>query len=369
MLRQWLKSLLSTTPTSRRPNGRSRVRPALEALEDRRVMSATAAGSVFGGNQSYLTMPDGSLAQYTGNTQVSTIVGASYASTHGGIAQVSAGIHGQLTVFPILSFPSGAAFVRFGDGTVNEYYHGSTPGWSLAKVGTGASEISASQIRSDAVFIRYGGWVDEHVGLNSSAGLTTIERPGYVANIPSPGASLFGIPLPGPHDACQISAGKDAATGNEAVFINFQGAGLYEHTGSSMSTGWSLVTSGVTGFSASQVQGNTVFVNKSGALSEYVSGTGTAIATSVASVSAGMDKSGKAAAFVLTKSGTLYEHTGMNALNGWTTIATGVSRMDASQVAADTVFYEKGKLFDKVYQVRQHSGASDKLVYELDTPY
>src|SRR5206468_10017327 len=67
---------------------------------------------------------------------------------------------------------------------------------------------------------------------------------------------------PGALDARQISAGKDAATGAEAVFINF-GTYLYEHTGSTWTTGWKSVTSGVTGLSASQVEGDTVFAIRS----------------------------------------------------------------------------------------------------------
>ena len=61
---------VSTTPASRKSHGRAHSRPALEALEDRRVMSATAAGSLFGGNYSYLTMPNGSLEQFKGGDTV-----------------------------------------------------------------------------------------------------------------------------------------------------------------------------------------------------------------------------------------------------------------------------------------------------------
>jgi hypothetical protein len=351
MFRNWLKRLTSTTPVSRRPQVRGRVRPSLEALEDRRVMSATAAASfIGGGNLSFVAQGDGSLDLYNGSKQVSELVSVDDAYNHKGIAQVSASEH--YTPSPgILNFPGPAAFVRFGDGTVTEYYHNGGPGWASVDIATGTSAISASQVTNDAVFILSKGGVHEHVGTNPNAGWSTLYT----------GGNLFW--------ATQIGAGKDAATGNEAVFVKLNTSTLYEHVGKNPNKGWSTVTSGVTDFSASQVQGDTVFVLKKGALSEYVKGTGTFIANNVFAVSAGEDAKGQAAAFVLGYNGILREHTGMKAGSGWTTIASDVNQMDGSQCAADTVFYSHGGPGDPEYQVYQHSGKTDQLIYEWDTPF
>jgi hypothetical protein len=81
----------------------------------------------------------------------------------------------------------------------------------------------------------------------------------------------------------------------------------------------------------------------------------------VKEVSAGVDSSGKAAAFVLLNTGKLYEHTGTAATSGWSYIADGVSSMDASEAKANTVFYEQ---FVGLGQSgREHSGSSDWPVW------
>jgi hypothetical protein len=332
--------------------------------------AVTAGAGVGSANRSYVLGLDGSLSLYNGGTLASGIVSAHDAAIDGGIAQVSAGTH---------EGGSGAVFVRFRDGTVNEYFHqaGSSPReWESLTIvqggpNGGASEISASQVRADAVFIRMGGLVEEHVGTNPdpSVGVSLIVP---VAQPPGPHfiGSLSRIMLP---DPSQISAGKDAATGEDAVFINFGGI-LYEHTGPASATGWKYVTNGVTGLSASQVQGDTVFVIKSGALSEYVNGTGTFITGNVSQVSAGIDTHSKAAAFILTNNHNLYEHTGTDPLYGWTHIASRVRGMDASQTGVNTVFYTVGSPVNAVfyiglpphhstYEIHEHNSKGDTLLF------
>jgi hypothetical protein len=320
-------------------------RPSLEPLEDRNLMSVAAGGSLTGGDTVYAIKWSGDLYEYQGSSP--TLLAAS--TEHGGPVQVSAGIHGLFGAFS----PESAAFVRFKDGTVKEYYHvGSTI--SQVKVwdpssegGKKISEISASQVTMDTVFMRSGGNVWEHVGTNPTIGLTLVAQPG------------FG-PL-----ASQISAGKDAATGKEAVFVNFGGI-LREHVGNDPTKGWSyLGITDVTNFCASQVQGDTVFVNEKGALREHIgkdpnSGWSAVLATNVKEVSAGVDSSGKAAAYVLFNTGKLYEHTGTAATSGWSYIADGVSSMDASEAKANTVFYETAD----GYMGWEHSGSSYSLIWD-----
>jgi hypothetical protein len=354
---KWLKSLISTRAPARPAQRRAGFRPALETLEDRQLMSATvtAAGGLAGVNQCYVQGSDGSLSLYQGSTMVSQIVTASVASSHNGIAQVSAGVRPG-----IWGLNPSAPFVRFDDGTVNEYLQsGST--WSALNLCTsGASEISASQNLADDVFVRFGGWVEEHVGTNpdNTFGWNLVAEQGWMANLPVNGLQSFQNQRMST-DAYQMSVGYDATTGtsNHAVFVNFGGS-LWEHTGTNWATSWKHVTDSVTGLSASQIQGDTVFALKSGQLWEYVGGVGTRLMDNVLQVSAGVDSSGHAAAFVLTANNILYEHTGMNPNLGWTPpIASGVSSIDAAQGSLDTVFYVKDPNFGSpMYTIWEHRG-------------
>jgi hypothetical protein len=318
-----------------KPPGRVRLRPALEALEDRQLLSAavTAAAGIWGMNQSYVLGQDGSLALYQDSTLQSQIVSPTDASVHGGIAQVSAGVHGTGWQ------PASAPFVRFGDGTVNEYYR-SGSGWSSSNICGDASEISASQLRSDTVFVirvgsRFGGlW--ENVADGSAPPLSK----GWVGRWgPQPGSAP---------PVSHISAGREASGGREAVFFTL-GDSLFEGADNGF---WWDITNGVSSFSASQIEGDTVFVIKSGTLYKQVgsdddpiaqnghpAGAETYICDNVAQVSAGKDGSGHAAAFILKNDGTLYEHTGTDANSGWTTIASHVTALDAAQGYPDTVYY------------------------------
>jgi hypothetical protein len=246
---------------------------------------------------------------------------------------------------------------------VDQYYH--LPGASdweqipvaLPGVMGKADEISASQVRADAVFVRFGGLVEEHVGTIANFGWSVVARPGFIANVPDPSIGIHKSA-----NASQISAGKDAATGKDAVFINF-GGHLYEHTGSVFAKGWKHVADDVTDFAGSQVQGDTVFVIKSGVLSEYVKGKGTFLADNVSGVSAGIDAHFRPAAFILTMSGDLEEHTGTNPKKGFTTIASGVTAMDASLTGPNTVFYTVGSPGDPAYDIHEHNGKGDTLLF------
>jgi hypothetical protein len=220
-----------------------------------------------------------------------------------------------------------------------------------------ADEISASQVRADAVFVRFGSLVEEHVGTIANFGWSVVARPGFIANVPDP---VIGIHKPA--NASQISAGRDAVTGKDAVFVNF-GGHLYEHTGSVFAKGWKHITDNVTDFAASQVQGDTVFVLKSGVLSEYFKGKGTFLADNVAEVSAGIDTHSRPAAFILTLSGDLKEHTGTSAKKGFTTIASGVTGMAASLTGPNTVFYTVGSPGGPAYDIHEHNAKDDTLLF------
>jgi hypothetical protein len=159
---KWLKNILSGKAPPKRPQGRTGLRPTLEALEDRQLLSVspvTAAAGVDGANRSYVISEYGyGLNQYKGGVFESQVVGYFDVLNPNGIAQVSAGTHQPPQPGSWFNFPTGAAFVRFNDGTVNEYYHptGSGP-WAaltIAKAGSGAREISASQVQADAMFVR-----------------------------------------------------------------------------------------------------------------------------------------------------------------------------------------------------------------------
>jgi hypothetical protein len=151
------------------------------------------------------------------------------------------------------------------------------------------------------------------------------------------------------------------------VFVNFGGA-LYEHGGSSWETGWKYVTSSVTDFSASQVGGDTVFVLKSGALSEYVGTVGTFITDNVSQVSAGIDSNGQPAAFILDNSGNVSEHTGVNLLYGWAYIASGSDYINASQVGYNSVYYTYGYTSGLHLEVHEHNDSGYTLVVHLTGP-
>jgi hypothetical protein len=247
-----------------------------------------------------------------------------------------------------------APFVRFNDGSVNEYLQSGSTWLAVNVCSSGASEISASQNQADDVFVRFGGNVKEHIGTNpdNTFGWTMVaEEPPY-------------------HAATEISAGYNATTGSEAVFINFNGLGLEEHTGSDYSTNWTPIASNVASFSASQIQRDTVFiVDTSGKLSEYASGVVTPIMGNVAQVSAGVDSSGHAAAFILSNHN-LYEHTGVNPRTGWTyiDIRGDVYSIDAAQASSDTVFYTRPSYNDlAIWNVWEHHHGQSDTIDTLDT--
>jgi hypothetical protein len=192
--------------------------------------SKPAAGTgrtVVGRNAAFVITSAGALWQHTGtdpNTGWSLVA-------NGGVTDVSVGVDAR---------GQDAAFVNFG-GTLKEHT-GSDPnaGWSLvwqAGVNGIVTQISASQVQANTVFLSGGTNLWQHTGTDSNSGWSLVA-----------GSGVTGF-----------SAGVDA-TGRAAVFVNFGGT-LQEHTGTDPNTGWSLVwDGGVTQFSASQSLADTVFV-------------------------------------------------------------------------------------------------------------
>jgi hypothetical protein len=258
-------------------------------------------------------------------------------STPAEVAQVSAGTLGH----------QDAVFARLVNGDVYEYY--GTPGnFKQAFICHNAAEISGS-VRGlfSTVFVRKTDNSVSQYDLFWGVSATPLGAPAGI----------------NPKSATQISAGLDGATGNPAVFVNFQGA-LYEHTGYSPTAGWSyvtgcVITSGspwwqqflaVSDCSASQAKGDTVFAVNGpfGSLTEYVGFATTtglqytaySLGTGAAQVSAGVDQYGNALAFVLKTNGELWGHSGLDSSNGWFWVDSGVTALAASQGQAYWVVYE-----------------------------
>jgi hypothetical protein len=190
----------------------------------------------------------------------------------------------------------------------------------------------------------------------------------------------LGLPSSGgPFVASHISAGKDGTTGNAAVFVNFSGA-VYEHTGLTANGGWSYVAGinlmqpvwstlpvfwAISDFSASQWQGDTVFViNGLGSLSEDVgqyngantplSYTSHSITTGVTQVSATNGPYGNAAAFTLTATGSLDEYTAFGATKSH--IANSVTSLSATPTQANSVVYMLGNFQTPGSQLLEYDG-------------
>jgi hypothetical protein len=351
MFLKWLRSL--TSAPSRRQHRRSatcparaRFQPKLEALEDRQLLSGMApvAASAALSNTVYYER-DGGLYQDKSGTEA--LVAA------GNYKQVSCGLYLKQGAF----FPTDAIFALDGSGHVSQYIPaGAGTFQGGGTLLTNVAEISASQVALDTFFLR---------GTN-----------GAVYEFSHQNLSALGAPLGiDPNSATQISAGKDGATGKEAVFVNFSGA-LYEHTGSSPNLGWSFVSGvykpanlfqslfAVSDFSGSQVQGDTVFVITPGVflggqLGEHV-GTDpnsgwTSITTQVSQVSAGVDSLGHPAAFYSTGNA-LYEHASFGP-DVQIAANTSVSYLAASQTQSDTVYYGGPKI------LYSHAGSTDRLVW------
>jgi hypothetical protein len=342
---------------------RATFRPAVEGLEDRQLLSAMAPvtpsvnlydGVYYERNGGlYLNQPQRGACFFPLSGPCSPSPADTLVAPVGLVKQVSCGIHDDPVGTPGFS-PSetDAVFVLDTTGTVHEYYAQYTPVMGLS--GTyynlsyqsgptfyNVAEISASQLSSDTFFMRR---TDGSVWESSNGHLAAVWAPAGID----------------PKSATQISTGLAGSTGKEAVFVNFAGA-LYEHAGTSPTSGWSYVTGNykptswlqsmfvVSDFSASQIESDTVFVIKPGTflgasqLSVHV-GTDpnsgwTGLASGVVQVSAGEDSLGKAAAFYTTTSNALYECPSSGPVVQVAGNNSNVAYVVASQSNLDTVCY------------------------------
>jgi hypothetical protein len=132
-------------------------------------------------------------------------------------------------------------FVNFG-GQLKEYHDGT---WTL--IGTGVTSFSASQVQGDAVYFSHGTDLWEYQGIRHGTA-------GTLTELASSRVTAF-------------SAG-DAGGGKAAVFVSF-GGDLWDYTGAGDATHVRLASAGVTSFSASQSQADTVFVILAGQVKEH----------------------------------------------------------------------------------------------------
>jgi hypothetical protein len=232
-------------------------------------------------------------------------------------------------------------------------------------IASNIQEISASMLKADTVFTISADAshsVSEYRNLTAFWGIVIKSTP---LGTPSSG---------GPFAATHISAGKDGATGQEAVFVNFNGA-VYEHN----SAGWSYVAGvnlsaphswwqigfAISDMSASQVSADTVFavdsagwllggnnnlhvyVGQSTGANKPLSFVSVFMGSGMTQVSATVDTTGQMAAFTLTSNGSLDEYT----LTGiatytkshiWDLVDNGLA---ASQIQGNTVYFESAASF------------------------
>jgi hypothetical protein len=316
VLKSWLNKLLFGRSESRarrgraaRDRGRATFKPALEGLEDRQLLSATglfSASTVRPDAVWYSTGAGGPSAnilyEHVGKYPSASLYSVSLPNV---IAQVSAGKG---------TGGADAVFVRDIDNDVWEVLRTGS-GLSVPRlVATGVSDISASAVTANTVFTISA--LDHSVSEYRNFAMHSLGLPGGS----------------GPYQATDISAGKDGKTGGEAVFVNFNGA-VYEHTGLTPNKHWSYVTGvnlsaphlpffdllAVGEFSASQTQGDTVFVvDLLGSLYDEVGKTTGAktplsytsyfVTSGVDQVSAGVDRHGHTTVFALAANGSVDEY-------------------------------------------------------------
>ena len=385
MLMSWLRKWYSGQTPSRRPRrpaqaaGRATFMPAVEGLEERQMLSAAGlfAASAFAPDAVWFAQGN-VLSEHVG-TDPNTGWSHAFIPVPGTIQQVSAA-----------KTDKDAAFVRDSHGDVYLYERTGSFIAGPVKVADHAADISAAAVQPGAVFVisSVNQSVAEYIDFNG------IHM--YPLGTPASGQ--------GPFKATQVSAGKDSV-GNDAVFVNFNGA-LYEHAGATPpGVGWSYITgtnlsgpynpftaSAVTDISASRVQNDTVFVVQTpvfqlspngGSLTEYVGqGTGSnnpppsytpyaILSSGVAQVSAGTDTYGNPAAFVLDTSGSLDQYTyhpgslikGFPAYWSKTHIANTATELDASQAQANTVYYSPGGVRSVHGQLFENSNLVNSLVW------
>lgn len=220
----------------------------------------------------------------------------------------------------IVSVVGQAVFVRFGSDLWEHVGTDKASGWSLVWAGS-VTQFSPSLVQANTVYVSFGGAVWEHVGTDSTTGWSLVWGSGIT----------------------DISAGVDQG-GSPTAFVSFGGV-LWEHAGTDANTGWSLVwDSGVTQFSASQGQANTVYVNFGGTVWEH---TGTDKATGWSLIWAGSVTDIKAAPVNDTAyvnfGGALWEHVGIDSNTGWTLVRfADITAVSVSPIQADTVFVVYG---------------------------
>jgi hypothetical protein len=210
------------------------------------------------------------------------------------------------------------AFVQIGGDLLEHRGTDPSRGWTF--VDSGVTAFSASQVQANTVFTSYGSDLWEYAN-------------GNWTKLKSRGVTGF-----------QAGLGGD---GRASVFANF-GGDLREYSAGT----WYAVDNGVTAFSASQVQADTVFTSYGGDLWQHVGTdrtTGwTQLATSsVTAFSAGEAAPGRASVFALIY-GDLREHTGTDPQRGWHEVQNGgVTSFSASQFEADAVFVFLGSALEE----------------------
>jgi hypothetical protein len=373
----WLRNLLLGISSSRLPARRAgrgprraTFRPALEGLEERQALSAPGliAPSLVTADAVWYSTGGSTLFHHFGSSPTTLAVSVPHP-----IVQVSAG----KTLFA----PStDAAFLLDNQHNVWEVIRTGQTLSAPQLIATNVARISASVMNPDNVFTI------------SSLDHSLTEYQNWGAF----GVESFALGVPGgagPFQASDLSAGKTAASGIDAVFVNFDGA-VYEHRGLTANAGWSFVAGvnldaphnylltplAISDLSASAWQSDTVFVlDCFGFLYEDVgqsSGPGTplsytsrAVASGVWQVSAGVDSNGNAAAFTLTTSGSLDEYTYqppslLQPQGGFakTHIAGLVSALAAAPTQSNNVCYLVGS-FQGVGVLFEHDGQGFTLTH------
>jgi hypothetical protein len=372
----WLHNLLFGQSQSRarrgrsvRGHGRASFKPALEGLEDRQLLSATGLFSASAVTPDAVWYSPGSggpsaniLYEHVGTYPNASLYSVSLPNVIVGVS-AGRGIGGQDAVFVLDSEHKVWEVIRSGTSL-------STP----RLIASDVMEISASAVSANTVF-------------TISALDHSISEYRNFAMRP------LGLPTgSGPFQATDISAGKDGKTGREAVFVNFNGA-VYEHTGLAPNKHWSYVAGvnlsaphlplldflAISEFSASQTQGDTVFVvTELGSLYEEIgkaAGTNTPLSynsyfvtSGVAQVSAGVDANGHTTVFTLTTTGSVDER---SLHYNFFTHAYYYSQshiavdfncgLSASPVQGDTVYY--GGVAGSPASLYEHSPEDNQLVY------
>jgi hypothetical protein len=252
---------------------------------------------------------------YTANENGTLII----ASAQGVLANATDAEHDPLTA-ALISGPS--------HGTLNLHADGSfsyTP--NVGYSGADSFQYKAHDMGGDSA--------------PATASLTIVDQLGQTTFVRHTDGSLIEHTATGPVrlidvNTVDVSMGKDDA-GNPAAFILYNNSALYEWTAAA---GFHLIDANVAEASASQRAADTVFIRYRSSLVYEHTGTSntsgfTRIDSNAVQVSAGVDADNNAAAFIVYDTAALYEWT---ATAGFHRIDVNVSQVNASQRAADTVF-------------------------------